>query len=51
MPLHLFHLFQLLDVGCFSLLKTIYIKKLKNMFWFGINHVDKIKFLKVYKQV
>ena len=51
MLLHSFHFFQLLDVGCFSLLKMIYIKKLENTFRFSINHVNKIKFLKIYKWV
>ena len=51
MPPHSSHLLQPLDVGCFSPLKTIYTKELENTFRLGINHVDKIEFLEVYKRV
>ena len=51
MPPHFFHLLQLLNVNFFLLLKKTYIKKLKNIFQFRINHVNKLKFLKIYKYI
>ena len=49
MLLHSFHLLQLLDVGFFLLFKRIYTKELENIFRFGINHVNKLEFLEIYK--
>ena len=50
MPAHSSHLLQPLDVGCFSPLKATYTKELENTFRLGINHVDKLEFLEVYKR-
>ena len=45
MPLHSSHLLQLLDVGCFGLLKKAYGKQVKHMIRNGINHITKLEFL------
>ena len=51
MPPHSSHLLQPLDVGLFSPLKRAYTKGLENTFRLGINHIDKMEFLAIYKRV
>jgi hypothetical protein len=47
---HLSHLLQPLDVGCFSPLKRLYGRQITEYIRFGINHIDKVKFLNIFKQ-
>ena len=51
MPLHSSYLLQPLNVSFFSLLKKMYTKKFKNIFQLNINHVNKLEFLEIYKQI
>ena len=51
LPPHSSHLLQPLDVGCFSPLKTTYTKELEKTFRLGINHIDKLEFLEIYRRV
>lgn len=50
MPAHSSHLLQPLNVGCFSPLKAAYRRLVAENVRLGINHVDKPKFLSIYKQ-
>ena len=50
MPPHSSHLLQPLDVGCFSPLKKSYGRKVEEKMRLGINHIDKLEFLAIYKQ-
>ena len=50
MPPHSSHLLQPLDVGCFSPLKRSYGQEVENRIRLGINHIDKLEFLAMYKQ-
>ena len=50
MPPHSSHLLQPLDVGCFSPLKRSYGQQVENRIRLGINHIDKLEFLAMYKQ-
>jgi hypothetical protein len=51
MPAHSLHLFQPLDVGCFSPLKSIYGGLVQKKVMAGVNHIDKVDFLELYLQV
>ena len=50
MPAHSSHLLQPLDVGCFSVLKQSYRRLIEQIISRGINHIDKHKFLPLYRQ-
>jgi hypothetical protein len=50
MPPHSSHLLQPLDVGCFSVLKRMYGRRVENCMRLGINHIDKMEFLPIYRQ-
>jgi DDE superfamily endonuclease len=54
LPLYLSYLTQLLDVGCFSVLKQMYGRQIKTFIKAYINHITKVKFFlafhTVYKQ-
>ncbi len=50
MPSHPSHIFQPLDVGCFSLLKKLYGKQIKNLIRLRINYINKLEFLPVFKE-
>jgi len=49
MLLHLSHLLQLLDVGCFSVLKRSYGSQVERLMGLGVNHIDKQEFLPLYQ--
>ena len=49
MPPHLSHILQPLDVGCFSPLKTLYSKQIKNLVYIQIHYITKLEFLSVFK--
>lgn len=49
MPPHSSHLLQPLDVGCFSPLKRAYGQKVEESIRLGINHTDKIEFLRMFQ--
>ena len=49
-PAHSSHLLQLLDVGCFLLLKRAYGTQIGNYIRLGIHYVDKAEFLPVFMQ-
>ena len=51
MLFHSFHILQLLDVKCFSSLKTAYEKKIKKMMWMHFTHIIKDNFFPIFKQV
>ena len=51
MLLHSFHLLQPLNVNFFLLSKKTYTKELKNIFQLNINHINKLEFLEIYKQI
>lgn len=48
MPPHLSHLLQPLDVSCFAVLKRSYGRLIENNMALGINHINKLDFLKAY---
>jgi hypothetical protein len=48
MPPHSSHLLQPLDVGCFSVLKQSYGRRVEQLMRLGINHIDKTEFLPLY---
>ena len=48
MPLHLSHLLQLLNTGCFVVLKCLYSQMVELKMQNRINHIDKFDFLEVY---
>ena len=50
MPAHSSHLLQPLDVGCFSVLKQLYGRLIQQIISHGVNHIDKRKFLPLYRQ-
>jgi hypothetical protein len=45
---HLLYLLQLLDVGCFSVLKQLYRQQIEELIQNRVNHIDKQDFLEVY---
>ena len=47
---HLSHLLQLLDVGCFLVLKQSYGRLVEEIMSRGINHINKHEFLPLYRQ-
>jgi hypothetical protein len=47
---HSSHLLQPLDVGCFSVLKQAYGRNIEQIMGCGVNHIDKHKFLPLYRQ-
>jgi hypothetical protein len=49
-PPHSSHLLQPLDVGCFSVLKTSYRYLIEQSMVRGVNHIDKLDFLLLYRQ-
>ena len=51
MSLHSFHLLQLLDVDCFSVLKQLYRKCIETLMSLNVNQIDKQKFLSIYQKV
>jgi hypothetical protein len=50
MPLHLLHLLQLLDVGCFAPLKKAYRRQVEALMRSRISHVTKLEFLPAFKR-
>ena len=48
MPLHSSHLLQLLDIGCFAVLKRSYGQMVEIKMRNGVNHIDKLDFLAAY---
>jgi beta-lactamase regulating signal transducer with metallopeptidase domain len=46
---YLFYLLQLLNVGCFLLLKRAYSRKIKALMRYYINYITKLKFLPAFK--
>jgi hypothetical protein len=51
MPLHLSHILQLLNVGCFALLKQAYKKKLRGLADSYIYYINKKAFLATFRLV
>jgi hypothetical protein len=51
MPLHASYILQLLDVGCFALLKQAYKEEIRVLANCFINYINKKAFLDVYKKV
>jgi hypothetical protein len=51
MPLHTSHLLQLLNVSCFSPLKTAYGYKVRELAREGVFYIDKGEFLFIYPRV
>ena len=50
MPAHLSHLLQLLDVGCFLVLKQAYRHLIEQIISYGVNYINKREFLPIYRQ-
>jgi len=50
MPAHLLYLLQPLDIGCFSVLKQLYGRLIKQIMARSVNHINKYKFLPLYRQ-
>ena len=50
MPAYSLHLLQLLNIGCFSVLKQAYRHLIKQLMARGVNHINKHKFLPLYRQ-
>ena len=48
MPMHMSHLLQPLNVGCFSPLKTAYEHKVRELARQRVFYIDKNKFLNIY---
>jgi hypothetical protein len=48
MPPYSSHLLQLLDVSCLAVLKRSYGRQIEGYIRNGVNHIDKLDFLKVY---
>ena len=48
MPAHSSHLLQPLDIGCLAVLKRSYGQMVETKMRLGINHIDKLDFLKAY---
>ena len=49
MPPYLSHILQLLDVGCFSSLKTAYGRQVEKLMCNRFNHITKIEFLLAFR--
>jgi len=50
MLVHLLHLLQPLDVGCFLALKQVYGRSVEQIMYCGVNHINKHEFLLLYMQ-
>ena len=50
MPAHLSHILQPLNIGCFSTLKQAYGRGVKQIMGRGVNHINKLEFLPLYRQ-
>ena len=50
MLVYLLYLLQLLDIGCFLILKQAYKYLIKQIISRGVNHINKREFLLIYKQ-
>ena len=48
MSVHLSHLLQPLNVGCFAVLKQLYSYLVEQKIGLGVNHIDKIEVLPLY---
>ena len=48
---HFLHILQPLDIGCFSIFKCLYSCQVEQFMRLSINHIDKLDFLILYKQV
>jgi hypothetical protein len=46
---YLSYLLQLLNVGCFSLLKRAYSREIETLMRYYINHITKLEFLPAFK--
>jgi hypothetical protein len=51
MPAHTSHLLQLLDVSCYSPLKSVYGYEIGELACQGVFHIDKIEFLHLYPRI
>jgi hypothetical protein len=51
LPPYSSYLTQILDVGCFSVLKRIYGRQIKGFIKAYINYITKVKFFLAFKQV
>jgi hypothetical protein len=51
MPLHASYILQLLDIGCFALLKQAYKEEIRVLVNCFINYINKKAFLDTYKKV
>jgi hypothetical protein len=51
MPLHASYILQLLDVGCFALLKQVYKKEIRGLVDSYINYINKRTFLAIFLAV
>jgi hypothetical protein len=51
MPLHASYILQLLDVGCFALLKQVYKEEIRVLANCFINYINKKAFLEAYRKV
>jgi hypothetical protein len=49
LPPYSSHLTQLLDVGCFSILKRAYGRQIKTFIKAHINHISKVEFFLAFK--
>jgi hypothetical protein len=49
MPPHSSHLLQLLDVGCFGLLKQLYGREIEKLMRMHITHISKLEFLSSFR--
>jgi hypothetical protein len=49
MPPYALHLLQPLDVGCFSPLKTAYLKQIEHLVKNKIHYITKVEFLPAFK--
>src|SRR5450432_4077912 len=46
---HSSHILQPLNIGCFSPLKTLYGKQIKNLVYIRIHYITKLEFLPAFK--
>jgi hypothetical protein len=51
MPLHLSYILQLLNIGCFTLLKQAYKKKLRGLVDSYVYYINKKAFLATFKLI
>jgi hypothetical protein len=50
MPPHSFYLLQLLDIGCFGLLKQSYGRQIEDLIHAHITYITKLEFLCVFRK-